>query len=75
MRFPAKMTSSCIWDAIPVDSLILHRFACGPDGRTVGRAYSHVITKFSRMVRLLCFLTHGAPLRDLRARESSAMKR
>ena len=42
MRFPAKMTSSCIWVAIPVDWLILHR--CG---RTVGRAYGHVITKFS----------------------------
>ena len=31
-------------------------------GRTVGRAYGHVITKFSRMDILLHFLTHGAPL-------------
>ena len=31
-------------------------------GRTVGRAYGHVITKI--------FLTHGAPLRALRAREA-----
>ena len=41
-------------------------------GRTVGRAgrwtYSHVITKVSRMSRLLHFLTHGAPLRALRVR-------
>ena len=32
----------------------------------VGRAYSYVITKFSRMGRLLHFLTHGAPLHALR---------
>ena len=32
-------------------------------GRAVGRSlYGHVITKFSRMCRLLHFLTHGAPL-------------
>ena len=30
------------------------------------RAYGHVITKFSRMGRLLHFLTHGTPLRSLR---------
>ena len=28
--------------------------------------YGHVITKFSRMGSLPHFLTHGAPLRDLR---------
>ena len=37
--------------------------------KTDGRAYGHVITRFSRMGRLLHFLTHGAPLRMLRARE------
>ena len=47
-------------------------------GRTVAWAgdrtvYGHVITKFSRMGRLLPFLTHGAPLARL-ARESSAIK-
>ena len=31
--------------------------------------YGHVITKFSRMGRLPHFLTHGAPLRALRAGE------
>ena len=37
---------------------------CGrTDGRSGGRAYGHVITKFSRMSRLLYFLTHGAQLR------------
>ena len=35
--------------------------------------YGHVITKFSRMGRLLHFLTHGAPLARF-ARESSANK-
>ena len=37
-------------------------------GRTVGRAYGHVIIKISRMGRPPNFLTHGAPLRALRAR-------
>ena len=31
--------------------------------------YGHVITKFSQMGSLQYFLTHGAPLRALRARE------
>ena len=35
--------------------------------------YGHVVTKFSRMGRLLHFLTHGAPLARF-VRESSAMK-
>ena len=40
------------------------------DGLSGGRSvYGHVITKFSRMGRLLHFLTHGALL----ACESSAM--
>ena len=53
---------------------ILHWFACGADGwssgrvveRAGGRTYGHVIAKFSRMGRLLHFLTHGALLRELR---------
>ena len=37
--------------------------------RTDGRAYGHVITKFSRMGRLPHFLSYGAPsTRGLRAR-------
>ena len=31
--------------------------------------YGHVITKFSRMSSLPHFLTHGAPLREIRGRE------
>ena len=43
------------------------------DGRAGGRSvYGHVITKFSRMGRLLHFLTHGAPLARF-ARESLAI--
>ena len=34
----------------------------------------YVMTKFSRMDSLPNFVTHGAPLRALRARESSAIK-
>ena len=70
MRFPAKITLSCIWVAIPVDWVILHWYAFGVDGRSLGRSlYGHVIIKFSRLGRLLHFLTHGARL----ARESSAI--
>ena len=36
MRFPIKITSSCIWVAIPVDWIILHWYACGADGRSPG---------------------------------------
>ena len=67
MRLPVKITSSCIWVAIPVDWTILHWYACGTDGRSVGVRY--VITKFSRMGSLQHFFTHGAPLRAPRARE------
>ena len=75
MRFSAEITSSCIWIAISVDGVILHWYACGVDGRSLGRwFYGHVITKFSRMGRLLHFLTHGAPLARF-ARESSAIIR
>ena len=38
MRIPAKITSSCIWVAIPVDLVILHWYDCGADGRSLGRA-------------------------------------
>ena len=69
MRFPAKITSSCIWIAIPVDWVILHWYACGADERSGGRLYGHVITKFSRMGRLLHFLNRAAPLGALRVRQ------
>ena len=38
MRFPAKITSSCIWVTIPVDWVILHWYACGADRWYLGRA-------------------------------------
>ena len=38
MWFPAKITSSCLWVAMPVDWVILHWYACGADGRSLGRA-------------------------------------
>ena len=58
MRFPAKITSSCIWVSIPVDWVILHWFACGANGSAGLCTYGHVITNFFRMGRLLHFLTH-----------------
>ena len=43
--------------------LINFTLVCLWYGRTIGRAYGHMITKISRMGRLPNFLTHGAPLR------------
>ena len=74
MRFPAKITSCCIWVAIPVDLLIELVYVGMPvvrkDGRSGGwSVYGQVITKFSRMGSLPHFLTHGAPLQALCAQE------
>ena len=71
MRFPAKITSSCI--GLPY--LLIELFYIGiPVVRMDGfSVYGHVITKFSQMGRLLHFLTHGAPLARF-ASESSAIK-
>ena len=47
MRFLAKITTSCIWVAI---YLLIKLFYIGiPVTRTDGRAYGHLINKFSRM--------------------------
>ena len=44
--------------------MLIELFNIGiPVVRTDGRAYGHVMTKFSRMGRLPHFLTHGVPLR------------
>ena len=66
-----------IWVAILVDWVILHLYACGADGRSVGRSVGRlVITKFSRMGRLPHFLSHGAPpTRGEKGRASSSAKR
>ena len=58
LRFPVKITSSCIWIAMPVDWVILHWYAW----RTVGQTYGHVITKISRMGTLPDFPRYGARL-------------
>ena len=58
MRFPVKITWSCILVAIPVDSVILHWYLCGADGRSGGRSVgvrSHDYQIFS----------DGAPLYDM----------
>ena len=57
MRFPAKITSSCIWVALPVDLVIYIGMPVVQTngwllGRTVGGwVYGDVITKFSDMGR------------------------
>ena len=38
MRLPVKITSSCMWVAIPVDWAILHWYDCGADRRSGGRS-------------------------------------
>ena len=55
--------------------MLIELFCIGMPGvRTDGLSvYGHVITKFSRMGRLLHFLTHGAPLARF-AGESSAIR-
>ena len=40
MLFPAKITSSCICVALPVDWGLLHWFACGADERVGGRTFT-----------------------------------
>ena len=62
MRFPTKITSSCIWVAIPVDWVILYWYTCRADGRSPGRCTVTWLPNFFWMGRLLPFLTHGALL-------------
>ena len=55
--------------------MLIELFHIGmPVVRTDGRAYGHVITKFSWMGSLPHFLTHGAPQARF-ARQSSAKTR
>ena len=60
------------WVAFGLPYLLIELFYIGisvvrTDSRTVGRSvHGHVITKFSRMGSLPHFLTHGAPLLELR---------
>ena len=59
MRFPAKITSSCIWVAIPVDWVILHQYGCGADGQSLAWCTVTLLPNFLGWVDVL---THGAPL-------------
>ena len=61
MRFPAKIISSCIWVAIPVDWVIFHWYACGADGRSLARC-----TWLPNFLGWVDLLTHGAPLASAR---------
>ena len=72
MWFPAKITSSCIWVAIPVDWVILHWYAGGTDGRSLDvRSRDYQI--FSDEL-IISFSYDGAPLARF-ARQSSAITR
>ena len=77
MRIPTKPWVAFGLPYLHVDWVIWHWYAWVANGRSLGRAggrsvYGHVITKFSRMGRLLHFLTHGAPLARF-ARQSSTI--
>ena len=64
MRFPAKITSSCIY-------FILHWYACGADGRLVGRTVTWLL-KFLESVDHHIFLGMGLRSRALWALLSSS---
>ena len=53
MRFPVKITSSCIWVAIPVDWIILHWYACGADGRVVYHIFLPMVIRCALRAREL----------------------
>ena len=64
---PIKITSSCIWVAIPVDWVILHWYACGADGQRVDGRTGTWLPKFFGWVDYHIFLgmglrSRGAPL-------------
>ena len=67
MRFPAKITSSCVWVAL-IELFYIGMPVVRTDGRSV---YGHVITKFSGMGRFI--LPMVLRWRTLSARESSAI--
>ena len=62
-RFNSNQSGNCSVTPLPLPQSLY--------GRTDGRTYGHVITKFSRLGGLPNFLTHGAPLARF-ARWSSA---
>ena len=61
MRFPAKITSSCVWVSIPIDWVILHWYPCDADGRSMvgGRCRVTWLPNFLGWIDLL---THSALL-------------
>ena len=64
MRFPAKITSGCIWlPYLLIELFYIGMPACGVDGR----AYGHVITKISQMGTWPDFFRYGStPARPAR---------
>ena len=70
MWFPAKITSTCIWVAIPVDWVILYWYACGADGRRAVGVRSRDYQIFWDGQICLAMMLRW---RALRARESSAI--
>ena len=59
MRFPAKITSSCIYVAIPVDWVVLHWYGCGADRQSLPQCTVTLLPNFLGWVDLV---THGALL-------------
>ena len=56
VRSPAKIASSCIWVAIPVNWVILHWYACGADRRSLGQCTVTWLLNFLRWVDYFIFL-------------------
>ena len=51
MQFPAKITSSCIWVAIPVDWVILHWYACGAERQAADGWVPHFLRYWAILER------------------------
>ena len=68
MRFPANITSSCIWVVIPADWVTLQWHAWGADGRTVSRCTVTWLPNFLWWVDYYIFLLMLLRRRTSRAR-------
>ena len=60
MRFPAKIPSTSIWFAIPVDWVILPWYSCGTDGGSVARSVGSVALA-PNFLEWVDLLSYGVP--------------
>ena len=68
IRFRSKITPCCIWVAIPVGWVILHLYACGADGRSLGLFTGSWLPNFLRWVDTTFSYPWSSAARALRVR-------